>query len=246
MKPPDTFLLPGIAGASCLLLLAACGGGGAGREAPGGNSRAPAPEPEPPPPEFVVRGELFSFDTGMIANADINIWVQAPGLGYSYGRANGQLRSDGLGLFEAQVPESDILLLADSDDYVQPCAVRTDVTQDVEVRIEMLPKSALAVTNPPRPQLSVEPSITGTIVETTSNGRRAVPGASLTAQDAQETGLATTRSDAGGGFYLCNLPEETYIDVRKVGFNPVLVGPIGGAEPAVLEIELVRESCPYC
>jgi hypothetical protein len=122
------------------------------------------------------------------------------------------------------------------------------VTQDVEVRIEMLPKSALAVINAPRPQLSVEPSITGTIFETTSNGRQAVAGANLTAQDALETGLATTRSDQGGGFYLCNLPEDTYIEVQKVGFNPVLVGPIGGAEPAELGIELVREheSCPHC
>jgi len=153
-----------------------------------------------------------------------------------------------LGLFEANVPESYIFLLADSDNFVQPCAVRSRVTQDLEVRIEMLPKSALNVLNAPRPQLSVEPSITGRIFETRSDGRRNVAGASLRAQDALETGLATTRSDLGGAFYLCNLPEDSYIDIRKVGFNPILVGPIGGAEAAVFEIELVRESepCRHC
>jgi len=34
------------------------------------------------------------------------------------------------------------------------------------------------------------------------------------------------------------LPANTYIDIRKIGFEPVVVGPIGGTESAVLEIEL--------
>ena len=249
MKLPLTRLFPAIAGLPCCLLIAACSSGGS--EGPGGNTGGPAsqpPEPTPPPPEFVVRGELFSFDTGMIANADINVWVQTSDIGFSYWWANGPLHSDGLGLFEAQVPESDIFLLAVNKDFVQPCAVRSKVTQDIEVRIEMLRKSSLNVINAPRPQLSLEPSVTGTIYESTSTGRRVVTGANLTAQDALETGLATTRSDLSGGFYLCNLPKETYIDVRKVGFDPVLIGPVGGTEPLVLDIELVREHepCRYC
>jgi hypothetical protein len=244
MKLPLANLLRAISGTSCLLLLAACGGGGG--ESASGNNGGSTLEP-PPPAEFVVRGDIYSIDTGMIADADINLWVQTPGQGFSYWWANGPLRSDGVGRFEAQVPESEVSLLAVTDDFVQPCAVRSKVTQDVEVRIEMLPKSALNVINAPRPQSSFEPSVTGTIFET-SRGRRAIAGANLSAQDAQETGIATTRSDLSGGFYLCNLPEDTYIDIRKVGFNPVLVGPIGGAEPVVLEIELVRESepCPHC
>ena len=88
----------------------------------------------------------------------------------------------------------------------------------------------------------VEPSITGTIFETTRNGRQAIAGARLTAEDALETGLASTRSDLSGGFYLCNLPADTYIDIRRIGFEPVLIGPIGGPESAVLDVEMVRES----
>ena len=243
MKLPISRLLPAITETSCLLLLAACGGGAGAEGSSGsiGDPNSQPPEPTQPPPEFVVRGDVFSFDTGMITNADINVWVQEPGFGYSYWWANGPLRSDGLGLFEARVPESDISLLAVDDDFVQPCAVRSKVTQDVEVRIEMLAVSALNVINAPQPQSSSEPSVTGKIFETTRNGRLAIAGAKLWAQDALETGLATTRSDLGGGFYLCNLPQDTYIDVRKIGYYPVLVGPIGGAEPAVLEIELKRE-----
>jgi hypothetical protein len=239
MKLSLTRLLPAITGTSCLLLLAACGGG-AGAGDPDGNTGR-STSPPPPPPEFVVRGDLFSFDTGMIADADINAWVETPSFGYSYWLANGPLRSDGVGLFEAQVPESEISLFAVNKDFVQPCAVRTKVTQDVEVRIEMLPVLALNVINAPPPQLSTEPSITGTLFVTMGNVRQPIAGADLRAQDARNTGLASTRSDLGGGFYLCNLPANTYIDIRKIGYMPVLVGPIGGTESAVLEIELQRE-----
>lgn len=234
-----TRLLPAIAGSSSLLLLAACGGG-AGSNSPGGNSRGP-PDQAPPPPQFTVRGDLFSFETGMIANADIDLWVQAAGANFSYSQAYGPLQSDGLGLFEAAVPESEISLVVESDDFVQPCAVRSKVSQDIEVRIEMLPVSALNVIHAPLPQLSSEPSVTGAIFETTATGRQAVAGAHLRAEDTRENGLATTRSDLDGDFYLCNLPADTYIDISRTGFKSRLVGPIDGTEPAVLEIELERE-----
>jgi hypothetical protein len=248
MKLPTSRLLPAFCCASCLSLFVACGGGSGAIDRGDDSRQPPTGNDEPPPPEFVVRGELFSFDTGMIADTDINLWVQTPGLGFAFWGANGPLRSDGLGLFEAPVPESRISLLAVHEDFVQPCAVRARVAQDVEVRIEMLPISALNVVNAPRPQLSSDPSVTGTIYESTPAGRQAVKGVMLWAQDALETGLATTRSDLGGEFYLCNLPAETYIDIRKDGYRPVLVGPVGGREPAVLEIELIREfdTCPHC
>ncbi|MGH8203164.1 MAG: carboxypeptidase-like regulatory domain-containing protein [Steroidobacteraceae bacterium] len=239
MNLSPTRLLPAIAGSSCLLLLAACGGG-AGSEGSGDNTGGQM-EPPPPPPQFVVRGDLFSFQTGMIANAEIDLWVQAAGVNFSYSRAYGPLQSDGLGLFEANVPESEISLVVESDDFVQPCAVRSKVSQDVEVRIEVLPVSALNVIHAPLPQLSFEPSVTGAIFETTATGRQAIAGAHLRAEDTRENGLATTRSDLDGGFYLCNLPEGTYIDVSMTGFKSRLVGPIDGTEPAVLEIVLEPE-----
>jgi hypothetical protein len=223
------------------LLLAACGSGGSGASDGGTDNPGSPPSsgPDPPPQVFAIRGEVLSFDEGMVADSPINIWVQTPGFGYSYWWAYEPLHSDGLGLFEARVPASGITLHAFKDGYVQPCAVTAQVTRDIDVRIEMLPVAALDVANAPRPQLSVEPSITGTIFEIALNGRRkAVADAVVYAQDATEVGRADTRSDLGGGYYLCNLPSGTYLDVRKDGFKPTLVGPVGGPEAAVLDIEL--------
>jgi hypothetical protein len=240
MKLPLARVLPAILGTSCLLVLVACSGGSAGSASPG-NIAGPGPDPSDPDipeQEFVVRGELFSIDMGMIANAPINLWIESGDSGHAH-----PLHSDGLGLFETEVPPSvNIFLLAFEDGFVQPCAVRSKVTQDIDVRIEMLPESALNTISAPRPQLSFEPSVTGKIYEITQDGRQSVAGADLWADyhGLGGIGVATTLSDLGGGYYLCNLPTGTYLDVRKDGFKPAFVGPVGGPEPAILEIELER------
>ena len=230
MKLPIARVLPAIIGTSCLLVLVACGGGAGARQE--------GSVPDPPLRQFVVRGEVFSFDTGMIANAPINLWIESGGSGSAH-----PLHADGLGQFETEVPPSaNIFLLAFEDGFVQPCAVRSEVTQDVDVRIEMLPESALNTISAPRPQLSFEPSVTGTIFEITQDGRQSIAGADLWADyhGLGGIGVATTLSDLGGGYYLCNLPTDTYLDVRKDGYKPVFVGPVGGPESAILEIELER------
>lgn len=244
MKLPRARRVIAITGACSLQLLAACGGGSGGANS-GSHEPDPPPSsgPTPPPQEFAIHGEVYSIDEGMIANSPINLWIQTPGLGYSYWWAYEPLRSDGVGLFEARVPASEITLHAFKEGFVQPCAVRTQVTEDAELRIEMLPVAALNSANAPRPQSSVEPSISGHVYETTLSGsRKVIADAVVFAQDALEVGRADTRSDLGGGYYLCNLPQGTYLDVRKEGYKPVLVGPVGGAESAVLEIELERKT----
>jgi hypothetical protein len=244
MKLPLARRVIAITGTCALQLLAACGGGGTGAADAGshGPDSPPSSGPTPLPQEFDIRGEVFSFDAGMIADSPINLWVQTPGVGYSYWWAYEPLHSDGLGLFEARVPASEITLHAFKEGYVQPCAVRAQVTRDVEVRIEMLPVAALNSANAPRPQSSIEPSITGQIFEIALNGRpKAIADAVVFAMDAMEVGRADTRSDLGGGYYLCNLPQGTYLDVRKDGFKPVLVGPVGGPDAAVVDIELKHE-----
>jgi hypothetical protein len=72
MRPPLARLRPAITGTSCLLLLAACGGG----------TRQEGPAPDPPSRQFVVRGEVFSINTGMIANAPINLWIESGDRGW--------------------------------------------------------------------------------------------------------------------------------------------------------------------
>jgi hypothetical protein len=189
-----------------------------------------------------VEGEVFAFETGVIADAPINLWVQQSNFGYSYWWANGPLGSDGIGHFEARnLPLSQITILVFQTGYVQPCAVTTEVRGDLLVRIEMIPISTLDGFNPPRPQLSTEPSLTGMIYETTTSGREPVAGAGLWVEEYMDVGMATTLSDRGGGFFLCNLGKAAFLHVSKPGFEERWVGPIDvSSESRILEIELKR------
>lgn len=238
-----------IAGTSCNFLLVGCGGGaGAAGPAPiVSTPPPPSPPPSLPPPPIppaahTVRGEVFSFDTGMVPNADVNLWVQTPGFGYSYWYANGPLRSDALGQFEAQVPTSEITVLAVADGFVQPCGVRGDVTDDLEVRVELLPISVFNSAVGTLPQLAREPAVTGLVFETTADGPVPVVGAGVWAEHGFEIGMATTRTNQVGWFYLCNLAEDTWLAFYKEGFVTRWVGPFDAANhPWGFEIELVRE-----
>jgi len=139
----------------CLFLLAACNSdpNGSGQSNAGSAASLPARQsaPVPPSPTHVIRSEVFSFQTGMIGNANINMFVYTKGFGYSYWWAHGPQRSDELGRFEGQVPDSVVSIFAWKDGFVQPCGIRRDVTSDIEVRVEMLPVSAFDSVNPPRP-----------------------------------------------------------------------------------------------
>jgi hypothetical protein len=227
-------------GVFCFFLLAACNSdpNGPGQSNAGSAASPPAPQSSPvrPPPLPVIRGEVFSFQTGMIGNAGVNIFVHSDRGGYSVGR----LQSSSLGLFEAQVEGSFVSIFASKNGFVQPCGVRRSVTGDIEVRIEMLPVSAFNSFNAPRPQLSAEPSITGTIYENTPSGPAPVAGAGLWALDPMEISLATTRSDLAGRFYMCQLPPEAEIAVYKDGFTSKWVGPFDASQPTVLQIVLER------
>ena len=225
-----------------LTLLTACGSGSDGpttSSAPDPQAPTPptSPSPAPTPELHTVQGEVFAFETGMLGGAYVNLWVQEGASGHYYG----PLRTDGGGLFQAPyVPDSHIKILASADGYVQPCAVKAVVRGDLAVRVEMVPVWSLASFNPVRPQGSTEPSLTGVIFETTASGRQPVYGAFLWVENEFEIGLATTESDRGGGFYLCNLGPAVWLHVSKDGYEARWVGPIDASESQVLEIELRR------
>jgi hypothetical protein len=209
-----------------------------------------------------VAGEVFAFETGIIADAGIQLWVQEPVSGQVLGDES--MSSDAIGRFEVsyQAPDSQIAVSAHKDGYVQPCAVRAEVRGDVatrtEFRVEMIPASTLDAFNPPRPQLSAEPALTGWIFEATPNGRQPIAGAKLRVVDLEIEGyvwdlkdlgfrpfdsppsLASTQSDRGGGFFLCNLGRDAIVYVSHPEFATREIGPIDAAQPTVLEIELTR------
>ena len=190
---------------------------------------------------YTLTGDVFSATDGMIANVPVDIWVDLGQSGYSYWWANGEVRSDAAGRFDApNLPDSQVSVFVFKDGYVQPCAVNAAVHGDVAVRVEMMAVSTLDALDPPRPQTSVAPALTGSIYETTAAGRQAVDGATLWVESAIERPLATTVSDRGGGYFLCNLGKDVYIYVNKDGFVGQYLGPIDASQPAVLDVELIR------
>ena len=222
-----------------LLLLVGCG------SSPDGSPSPAATVPQgttAPKGSYTVEGEVFAFATGMIGAASVNLWVQQEKFGYSYWWANGPLASDGIGRFTADnLPASQITILAFASDHVQPCAVRIQVPSDAPVRVELVPTPTFDALNPPRPQLSTEPSVTGEIYEITATGREPIAGVNLWVEEVMDTGIATTLSDLGGRFYLCNLGRAAYLHLSKPGFQPTWVGPIDASvESQTLEIQLMR------
>jgi len=209
------------------------------RPAPATPVTSPLPAPSPQP--HTVQGEVFSFEAGMVGGASINLWVQQGGFGYSYWWKHGPLRSDSAGVFQAPyLPDSSVTILAFASGYVQPCAVTAHLSNDLAVRVEMVPVSSLDAFNPPRPQLSTEPTLTGAIFEITATGPQPVAGASLWVEESMDVGMATTVSDRGGGFFLCNLGRAAWLYVSKDGYEARSIGPIDVSESQVLEIELKR------
>ena len=177
---------------------------------------------------YTLEGEVFAFETGPIPNASVNLWVQLEsGSGYSYWWKHGPLSSNDLGLFEAPyLPYSHVSIDVRKDGYVQPCAVTRFIRSDVSgVRVELMPVSAFDVVSAPRPQLAVEPSVTGVVYETTATGRRPIAGARVWLVDGIDNVLATTMSDRSGGYFVCNLPTAAWLTVSKDGFKNRSVGP---------------------
>lgn len=246
MSPLRKAWIAVMAATSCIFLLAGCGGGGGGGSpdpAPVVVQPPPPPAPGPavPPAAHTVRGEVFSFETGMIPHADVNLWVQTPGFGYSYWWANGRLGSDALGLFEARVPTSAITVLAFVAGFVQPCGVKSDVSGDVEVRVEMQPVSNFNSINPPLPQLARDPWVTGTVYERTASGLVPIAGAGIWAETGMEIGIATTLTNPDGRFFMCNLAEDTWLGIFKDGFETLWMGPFDAANHPWGFLEIVLE-----
>src|SRR5262249_39333029 len=124
---------------------------------------------------------------------------------------------------------------------VQPCAQRVDLRSDLALRVELISKARFDTITPARPLTLPGPEITGTIFETTDAGRQPVTGADLWVGNGIEVGLATSRTDLRGSFFLCNLPkDDAYLWVTKTGFE-TWEGPISGSANGPVDIELKRQ-----
>jgi len=246
-------------GLSMLVLLAACGQSG-DATVPVAASGPLANLPEPG--SHAIGGEVFSFATGMIGGATVLISaVDKDGYHWSYlpDGQNGALPySDGNGRFAVATTlpfPASITVLVEHEGYVQPCRTSATADADVDLRVEMVPVSAFDAAYSPRPQSSGEPSVTGLVFEVTEQGRTAVAGATVRVDEPLPVdgsllffenhdegpaaiGVATTRSDPGGGFFVCNLGPPVYLRVSKVGYEDQVVGPIDASASQALEVRL--------
>jgi hypothetical protein len=193
---------------------------------------------------YTVTGDVFSARADPIANAQVNIWVQQPRFGYSYIGASGFPETDAMGHFTAPfVPTSHIALFVSKSGYAQPCAATARVDGATTVRVELVPLETLRSFNPPRPELADEPWLTGQIYELTDAGRQPIADADVWLEGGVGVPLARTRSDLGGGYFVCNfddLPMPTDLVVVKDGYETARVWPVNTSESTTLDIELKR------
>lgn len=194
-----------------------------------------------------IEGDIVDFYSGAVAGA--TVWLVGTTLTESYltwRRLPGApFKSDGAGYFlVTNLPEASVYISASKPGFVHPCAVRVDSGSPRRVTVELLHESRLDSVVPARPQLGVEPALTGHVFELTPGGRSPVAGARLHVSVREDIWaddvVAVTISDRGGGFFLCNLPARANLWVSKPGYETLDQLPIDGGQSSPLEIQLQR------
>jgi hypothetical protein len=158
-----------------------------------------------------------------LAGMYFNAWIQTPTLGYSYWWATGPHSTDAAGHYEVlSVPDGAVVSTqVGSGGYQQQCAVpvltvRGNTTLDVAlVSTDRVSASASSVP-PSAPGMR---TISGTIFESTSDGPRAVSGASVDFEPLEDFWMAVTSSDSQGHYLLCGIPagQPAYISAASRG-----------------------------
>lgn len=223
---------------ACTLALAACGGGSgysSPNSTPAGSPAASAFPLASTPVTSKIEGTVFTFQSGAIGGAEIEEYHEQRQVGFF-----GFLKTDGVGQFVLNVvPDFRVWLFAVKDGLVQPCGASVDARSDQRIDLEMVTTSSLDSLNPPLPQFAADPAVTGTIFEMTTAGRVPVVGAEIYVQT-NLAGVASTRSDRRGGFYLCKLPNHIGLLVVKEGYVDGSTVRFDGTRAQVFDIELKR------
>jgi hypothetical protein len=97
------------------------------------------------------------------------------------------------------VPKGFIVLFAFKLGYDHPCAATVSLSADASVDMEIVSPES-----PSLPTTVTSPTLSGTVFETTSEGRRPITGARI--YWGGDLPVAITTSDAAGRYALCHLP----------------------------------------
>jgi hypothetical protein len=207
------------------------------------NELRPQPNPSPgvissPIPTADVPhgifGTVLDAYAGLLPDTRLHLFIVAP----QWGRG-ADASTDDRGRFSIYVPDSIVHIHAEKTGFVQPCAVRHEVRGPIDTQVELVSSTTLASFNPPRPQFATGPSLTGVIHEVANGARSPVAGAEVRVEVYDDLPIATTQSDLGGGYFVCNLPHPVMIYVSKPGYAlaSVVVDP---AQTVARDIELKR------
>jgi hypothetical protein len=217
---------------SLILFSAGCSGSETNARTPTAPSAGADPTPNrngpsPPRGSFTIRGivteRLVGGGVRPMPGVNVNAWVDAGTMGYSYMWANGGRQTDGAGRYELTgLPGSAIVIVdvwTNGHDYVQQCAAPpTRMEADSTVDLQLV--SSENVSSSPD-QVPLAPGfrfVSGVILENTPAGKRPVRGVHVDYEPIMDSPAAHTFSDANGRYLLCGIPEAKAADIGA-GFN---------------------------
>ena len=176
--------------------------------------------PQPPRGSLTIAGRvserLRDGSLRPFPNVNVNAWVQAGRIGYSYMWANGERRTDSEGRYQLQgLPPSAIVTVdAWSAGYVQQCAsppIRME--GDATVDVQLVSKEIVSASPETVSVLPGFRNVSGTVFENSAEGKRPVQGAMVAYEPVMDSMAAWTYSDANGRYLLCGIPIDQRADV---------------------------------
>jgi len=174
--------------------------------------------PSPPRGNFTIRGivteRLVGGGVRLMPGVNVNAWVDAGTMGYSYGWANGGRRSDGTGQYELSgLPGSAIVIVdawIDGHGYVQQCAAPpTRMEADTTVDLQLVSRDNVSSTPDGIPLAPGFRFVSGVILENTPGGQRPVQGTMVDYEPVMDSPAARTFTDANGRYLICGMPADS-------------------------------------
>lgn len=190
-----------------------------------------------------VTGTVLAYSADGVApaaNAKIFGWID---MNNGSGHTTGAIMTDGDGRYSIDLPAgaSRLRIAAMGSNVFQPCAatiapISNGMSQDVAVVSDLDKLGG----NLPDALLADAPLLTGTVFETTADGRQPLANVDITLDAAYGDGLlvASTRTDGDGRFVLCGVPygPGLYLSAAKSGYDQFGRGSLDGV--ASVDIEL--------
>jgi hypothetical protein len=208
---------------TCLLVAvtaSACGGSPAPSVPAAPTGPVPVPVPTPLGPTRLVSGVVSeSIPHGLrpVASEHISAWYQLDRYGYHGGNAS----TDAQGRYRLLAPpDAFTVLFAGEQGYVQPCAAAASLTADTVLDIQLLTEATAAAGRPETLKVT-SPIVSGTVFETTPQGRRPFAGAKVWAEWLPDLPTATTITDAQGRYLLCAIPKG-YVGITATALGGIL------------------------